>query len=124
MIKKENKIIFILFAIDVFITLFFSIFAIVREGDISYLFFALVYHIPTIIMTSSFSKFIPSKNETIGTIALVGNMIITAFFWCSTIQGNWLYLLLLFALFCNIIYCLIFVMISFLLKTSNKSKEQ
>ena len=123
--KNDKKTLFGLFIVDVLITLFFAIFAIIRESDTIYLFFAyliivLLYNIETMFMLLSCLYLVPIKYKILNIIGMVGNICMTTFLWCGTIQGNLLFFLLVFALFCNMIYSVIYVIVALLLKYLGK----
>lgn len=122
MIKDKNRILYILFAIDILIPVFFAIIPLIRELDTGCLTFSLIYNIPTIIMLLSFLYCVPEKYNNLSITALVGNILMTILFWFSTIGSNGLGELfgLLVGLLFNVIYCVICVIISLLLKISTK----
>ena len=122
MIKDKNRILYILFAIDILIPVFFAIIPLIRDLDIGSLMFSLIYNIPTIIMLLSLLYWVPDKYNNLSIVALIGNIFLTILFWFSTIGSNELGILfgLLVGLLFNIIYCVICVIISLLLKISTK----
>ena len=122
MIKDKNRILYILFAIDILISVFFAIIPLIRDLDIGCLVILLFYHIPTTIMLISFLYLIPSKYNNLSIVALTVNICMTTIFWYNTVTSSyWYFLGLLFGLFCNMVYGIVSLIISLLLKVIDKN---
>ncbi len=120
--KEKNRILYILFTIDILISVFFAIIPLIRDLNIGCLTFSLIYNIPTIIMLLSFLYLIPEKYNNLSIVALVGNIFMTTIFWYSTVTSPyWYALALVFGLFWNIVYGIVSLIISLLLKAINKN---
>ena len=120
--KDKKRILYILFAIDILISVFFAIIPLIRDLNIGCLTFSLIYNIPTIIMLLSFLYLVPDKYNNLSIVALIGNIFMTTIFWCSTVTSPyWYFLGLLFGLFCNMVYGIVSLIISLLLKAIDKN---
>ena len=121
MIKDKNRILYILFAIDVLISLFFAIIVPEKNLILACLVGLLFYHIPTILMLLSFLYLVPSKYNNFSIVALTGNICMTTIFWCSTVTTYWFHIVLTYGLIWNMVYGIVSLIISLLLKVIDKN---